>query len=320
MPWISKERIAEARQVDLLTYLREQEPHELVRSAPGEYRTVSHGSLVISNGAWFWNRGQFGGVSALDYLTKVQGIGLVAAVEMIDGIRAPIISSPLPVREHRQRRMSNPLVLPPQSKYPTHLLSYLQDRGIHADVIKKCLENGSLYEGRYNGEMVCVFVGHDDAGTARFGCVRGIGSDMKRDCSGSDKRFSFRLAANSATSGSLAVFEAPIDVLSHATLFPEWRGHRLSLGGTSDVALMAFLERQPHVDNISLCLDADDAGRTAAQKIEAALAGATRFSHIKVTIDPPMLGKDYNEALLHTIRTKHEQTQASPRKEAGLSL
>ncbi|MDR2515417.1 MAG: DUF3991 and toprim domain-containing protein [Christensenellaceae bacterium] len=320
MPWLSKEQIAEARRVDLLTYLQEREPHELVRSAPGEYRTVSHGSLVMSNGAWFWNRGQFGGVSALDYLTKVQGIGLVAAVEMIDGIRAPIISSSLPVREHRQRREGKPLVLPPQSKYPTHLLSYLHDRGIHADVIKKCLERGSLYEGRYNGETVCVFVGHDDAGTARFGCVRGVNSDMKRDCSGSDKRFSFHLAANAAANGSLAVFEAPIDALSHATLFPEWRGHRLSLGGTSDVALMAFLERHPHIDNISLCLDADDAGRTASHKIVAAHAGDVRFSHITVTIDPPMLGKDYNEALLHAIRTKREQTQAGPRKETGLSL
>ena len=71
MPWVSEEQLAQARQVDLLTYLQERAPHELVRSAPGEYRTVSHGSLVISNGAWYWNRGQIGGVSALDYLTKV---------------------------------------------------------------------------------------------------------------------------------------------------------------------------------------------------------------------------------------------------------
>lgn len=318
MPWVSKERIAEARQIDLLTYLQEKEPHELVRTAPGEYRTVSHGSLVISNGAWYWNRGQFGGVSALDYLVKVQGVGLVAAVEMIDGIRAPAIFSSLPVKEPRLRREDKSLLLPPQSKYPTHLLSYLQDRGIHADVIKQCLESGSLYEGRYNGETVCVFVGHDDAGAARFGCVRGINSDMKRDCSGSDKRFSFHLAANGATSGSLAVFEAPIDALSHAILCPDWSGHRLSLGGTSDVALMAYLERNLHIDRISLCLDADDAGRTAAHKIQMALAWDARFSHINVTIDPPVLGKDYNEALIHTNRAKREQ--AGPRKEAGLSI
>lgn len=237
---------------------------------------------------------------------------------MIDGIRAPIISSSLPVKEPRQRSKDKQLLLPPQSKYPTHLLSYLQGRGIHPDIIKKCLESGSVYEGRYNGEAVCVFVGRDDAEVARFGCMRGINSDMKRDCSGSNKRFSFHLAAKDATSDALAVLESPIDALSHASLFPEWSGHRLSLGGTSAVALMAFLERNPLINNISLCLDADDAGQTGAQKIKTALAGDARFSHLNVTIDPPKIGKDYNETLLHTIRTKQEQ--AGHRKEAGLSI
>ena len=76
MAWVSEEQLANVRKVDLLTYLQEREPHELVSSAPGEYRMVSHGSLVISNGAWYWNRGGFGSVSALDYLVKVQGVVL----------------------------------------------------------------------------------------------------------------------------------------------------------------------------------------------------------------------------------------------------
>jgi hypothetical protein len=278
---------------------------------------VSHGSLVISNGAWFWNRGQFGGVSALDYLVKVQGIGLVEAVEMVSGIRAPIISSYLSVKASRQRREDKPLVLPPQSKYPTHLLSYLQERGIRAEVIKKCLESGSLYEGRYNGETVCVFVGHDDAGVARFGCVRGINSDMKRDCPGSDKRFNFHLPPGDAGGDSLAAFESPIDLLSHVVLRPEWEGHRLSLSGTSDVALIAYLERNPPINHVSLCLDADAAGQTAAHKIETVLAGDARFAHIRVTIDPPTTGEDYNEALLHGIEKERERP--GHRKVAGFS-
>lgn len=318
---MSKDEIARAREVDLLTYLQEREPHELVQSDPGEYRTVSHGSLVISNGAWYWNRGKVGGVSALDYLVEVQGIGLVEAVEMVSGVRAPLVSTPLPVKEARQQqRESKPLTLPPQTKYPTHLLAYLQGRGIQPDIIKKCMSNGSMYEGRYSGEAVCMFVGHDDTGAARFGCMRGINSDLKRDCPGSDKRFSFHVVANRADSGVLAVFEAPIDAMSHACLFPDWLGYRLSLGGTSDVALMAYLERNPHIRQISLCLDADDAGQTAAGKITASLAGDTRFSHIIVTIDPPSVGKDYNAALMHTVRAKQKQVQAGSRKEAGLSL
>jgi len=57
VPWISEEQIKLAKEVDLLTYLRENEPHELVKSKYGvdEYRTKTNGSLVISNGLWRWN-------------------------------------------------------------------------------------------------------------------------------------------------------------------------------------------------------------------------------------------------------------------------
>ncbi len=192
MPWISEERLAEARKLDLLTYLQEQEPHELIRSAPGEYRTKRHGSLVLSNGLWYWNRGQVGGRSALSYLMKVRGLELAQAVEMIEaggGARASPIVSSLTVNSPEQRREHKTIILPQRVKQPTHVLSYLQRRGIRADAIRSCLENGSLYEGRYHGETVCVFVGRDENGTARFACMRGINSDLKRDCSGSDKRF-----------------------------------------------------------------------------------------------------------------------------------
>ena len=321
MPWITGEQLAEARRVDLLTYLQEREPQELVRSAPGEYRTKSHGSLVISNGAWYWNQGQFGGRSALDYLVKVRSLSLMDAVETVSGVRAPSFSPFLPVNRPEPKRESKPLSLPPQTKYPRQLLAYLQGRGIGPDVIRQCLDNGSLYEGRHNSEAVCVFVGHDDVGVARFGCMRGISSDLKRDCSGSDKRFSFSMPANDAASGALAAFEAPIDALSHATLYPEWSGHRLSLGGTSDVALRSFLEHHPHINRVSLCLDADEAGRTAARQITAFLAGDERFSHIMLTTDPPPYGKkDYNEALLHAVRLERAHKPPGHRKEAGFSI
>jgi hypothetical protein len=199
-------------------------------------------------------------------------------------------------------------------------LSYLQGRGVHADVIRQCLQSGSLYESRYNGEAVCVFVGRDERGEARFGCMRGTGGGLKRDCSGSDKRFSFRVESATNDCDILAVFESPIDALSHLCLYPNADTHRLSLGGTSDVALLAFLERNPQIRRVSLCLDADEAGRTAARKIKAFLEGGGRFPHITATIDPPGRGKDYNEALLHAIGQERAMKQAGHRKEAGFSI
>jgi len=320
MPGVSTEQIAAARDVDLLTYLQEREPHELVRSAPGEYRTATHGSLVISKGAWYWHRGGFGGYSALDFLVKVRGMDFVEAVEAVCGIRASPAPSSLAVKKESSAKEQRVLMLPPPVKYPSRALAYLQDRGIRADVIKRCMDAGVLYEGRYDGEPVCVFVGKDEFGKARFGCMRGINRDMKRDCSGSDKKFGFWLSPHDPASGVLAAFESPIDAISHSCLFPDWDGHRLSFGGTSHAALISFLERNPQIKHVSLCLDDDGAGQIAARRIRTLLKTEGRFSHITATIDPPAQGKDYNELLLHTVRQEREQRQAGHRKDAGLSL
>ena len=83
MPYYTKEQIAQAREMDLLTYLRLYDPGELVHVSGNEYCTREHDSLKISNGKWnWWSRG-FGGQSALDYLVKVKGIPFIEAMGMI---------------------------------------------------------------------------------------------------------------------------------------------------------------------------------------------------------------------------------------------
>ena len=101
MRGVSEEDVRAAREMDLLTYLQMCEPWELKQTSSNEYRTASHGSLVISNGKWYWNRGGFGGVSALDYLIKVRGMGFVAAVETVCGVRAPVMPASLLVKKNR---------------------------------------------------------------------------------------------------------------------------------------------------------------------------------------------------------------------------
>lgn len=319
MRGVSEDEVRAAREMDLLTYLQVCEPWELKHSGPNEHRTISHGSLVISNGKWYWNRGGFGGVSALDYLIKVRGMGFVAAVETVCGVRAPIMPASLPAKETGRQRKDKTLSLPPRVKYSTKMLTYLQERGIDAAVIQRCMDAGILYEGRYNGEAVCVFVGRDAAGKARFGSMRGISSNLKRDCAGSDKWCGFCLAANDPACDTLAVFEAPVDALSHAVLFPGDDCHRLSLGGTTPVALFPFLEDHPQIERISLCLDSDAAGLTASAGIKYQLERDSRFAYIAVTHDQPAVGKDYNDMLLHTKRAEREQ-YAGHRKEAGISI
>ena len=318
MPNVSADQIKLAREVDLLSYLQAAESHELRRAGPNEYRTATHGSLVISNGFWCWNRGQVGGRSALDYLIKVRGMGFVEAVERVLGSRA----APVPLLPVEKERARKAFVLPPTERFASHALAYLQGRGISPALIGRCIRDGTIYESRDKGKAVCVFVGRDGSDAPRFAHMRGIYEKYHRDADGSDKRFSFCLPAKDPGSRHLALFESPIDLLSHVTLQIrdgwEWDGYRLSLGGTSPVALTAFLEWDPKIANISLCLDSDEAGQTAALKIRDMLA--ERYPHITVTIDPPDIGKDYNDMLLHAKALEKERNHTGHQKVAGVSL
>ena len=333
MPWIEEAQKEAAKKVDLLTYLRTSEPGELIKSGPDEYRTKSNGSLVISNGLWIWNRGQVGGRSALDFLIKVRGMSFTdAARSVLESPAAfssallddsPPASDSLPVKKENKPQLPKKLFLPRNVCVPQNAVKYLSGRGIHSDVIGYCLKSGILYESIYrsrkepelDGKVVCVFVGHDSDGVARFAAQRGIRVDFKRDAPGSDKSFNFALPARNRNSRTLAVFEAPIDVLSHATMVRlgllDFDGYRLSLGGTSDVALIAYLERNPHIHHISLCLDNDTGGLTAEKNIIATLAADERFKHITVAADfPKEAGHDYNEELRKILRqTKKQQTR-----------
>lgn len=322
MPGVSEDQISRAREIDLLSYLSAYEPNELIRDGPGRYTTATHGSLVISNGKWNWNGGGVAGVSALDYLVKVQGMGFVSAVETLTGERAESARS-YQSAVKTQPKPARPKFYPPRPvRYPNGVVAYLQKRGIHPDVINRCLREGTLYESRYynpqseyHNAPVCVFVGKDENGEIKFAAQRGISVDLKRDKSGSDKRFGFCIPAVSGQGRHVAIFEAPIDAMSHAALQRRqgwnWGGHRLSLGGISDVALISFLERNPQIHRVILHLDNDKAGIIAARKIKATLAADRRFSHIRVSVNPPHGAKDYNELLLQIIEVEREQKQHS---------
>ena len=84
---MTKDEVAKAREMDLLTYLRRYEPEELIHFSGSTYCTRTHDSLKISNGMWYWWSRGIGGRSALDYLIKVKGVELRQAVENPLGVR-----------------------------------------------------------------------------------------------------------------------------------------------------------------------------------------------------------------------------------------
>lgn len=327
MPGVTKEQIRAAREADLFAYLQFHEPGMLKRDGPN-YRHKEHDSLVYVTGKryWYWNsRGR--SINALDYLIQIRGYGLVDAVHMLVGgeIRQEENYRSAAAGSHVNKELEKrPFSLPWARRCATSAVSYLQGRGIGPEVISRCLQSGLLYEARYHGRPVCVFVGKDDAGKAKFACMRGIAGNLRKDVYGSDKEYSFCYPPKNPGSRHVAVFEAPIDALSHATLQEQegwkWDGYRLSLGGTSHVALTAFLKRHPEIRRVNLYMDNDPAGLTNARKIRALLREDGRFRHIRVGINPPRTGKDYNEKLMRSIEQGKERQQQCRRKQAAVSI
>lgn len=243
----------------------------------------------------------------MDYLIKVKELPFTEAVERLVGRAAiqPPVFEPAP-----KEKKPKVLLLPQASRCASHAVSYLTGRGIDGELIDFCISTGRLYEssGRYHN---VVFVGHDSAGKARYANLRGIGSDFKGECNGSDKRFSFNIPAEN--SGILHLFESAIDLLSFATIRKmngiNWRkDHLLSLAGVYQpkketeqssvpLALTQYLSDHPEIKTIVLRLDNDYAGRMAAKALMTVLP-----KEYTVSAQFPPKGKDYNDYLCRTLR------------------
>jgi hypothetical protein len=312
MPYIEPEVIREAKRIDLLTYLQNYEPNELMRLSAGAYCTRSHDSLKISNGKWMWHSRGIGGKSALDYLIKVRDMAFTDAVEHIMGraAAAPPVHIPGP------QEPPKPFALPPQDAGISEVERYLTGRGISLGLIRYCAGLRTLYQTRNKGYANAVFVGFDADNIPRYATVRGCHGNFKGDVGGSDKRYSFALGSGSA---SLHVFESAVDLLSFATLqeikTPDrFDGCLLSLSGiykprkniresALPPALAHCLSRHPEIRSVRLHLDNDPAGRLATEAIMAVLP-----KEYAVADEPPPSGKDYNDHLcdrLNLRRTKN---------------
>lgn len=314
MPYIAPEVITEAKRMDLLTYLREYEPGELVKFSSNTYTTRTHDSLKISNGKWMWWSRGIGGKSALDYLIKVRGMDFVEAVQTIMGNGS--VRSPTP--ENAKGYVNQPLLLPERSPTTDVVFEYLFGRGIDYEIINYCLEKGLVIESLPYHNV--VFIGYDESNKPKYAAYRATNqSRLMGDCTGSKKQYSFRLTAEST--GEVHLFECAIDLLSYATLMKlegkNWRQFNLvSLAGVYSpkqnigdskvpVTVRNLLEKDKSIKRIILHLDNDIAGRKATKALQTILS-----DKYEVVGDPPKCGKDVNDFLCIKlgISKKHERS------------
>ena len=285
--------------MDLLTYLQNYDPNNLVRVSGDTYCTREHDSLKISNGKWYWFSQGIGGANALKYLMVVDGKTLPQAVGILLGKEAVDRPAAIKTKAEKSRR----LLLPPKNKNADRAVAYLRSRGIHPEVIQYCIDKGLIYESGDKHHNV-VFLGFDEKGEAKYAALRATAGPYKGDATGSDKRCSFSVTGEGTE--HLHVFEAAVDLLSYATLVHmkglDWhRDSLISLAGVFPtnkrgvlpLALEHYLEIHPEIKTVHLHLDRDEPGRNAAKGIMQNLEG--RYT---VLDEPPVYGKDVNDQLM----------------------
>lgn len=314
MPYIAPEVITEAKRMDLLTYLREYEPGELVKFSSNTYTTRTHDNLKISNGKWMWWSRGIGGKSALDYLIKVRGMDFVQAVQTIMGNGSVSFPTCKNIKSYEEQ----PLLLPQKSPTTEVVFDYLFGRGIDYEIINHCLEQELIIESLpYHN---AVFIGYDENKEPKYAAYRATNqSRIMGDCTGSKKQYSFRLTAENT--GEVHLFECAIDLLSYATLMKlegkDWRQFNLvSLAGVYSpkqkiedskvpVTLGRLLEKDKTIRRIVLHLDNDIAGRKATKALQTILS-----DKYEVVDDPPQYGKDVNDFLCKRLGIK-DKTERS---------
>lgn len=278
-----------------------------VRRIGSYYTTREMDSIRIKNRR-SWRRystSQHG--DAITFLQEFCGKSFQEAVEFLLDFHGrardpPAAQRPRPPPAKEEQPV---FALPPAHTDQRRVFAYLQKRGIASQVIRSFISAGLLYEDTpYHN---CVFVGRNRTGQPVSASKRGTcdwnGSGFKGGVPGSNKLAGFPLPCSSGLDW-VTVFEAPIDLMSFFTLYPEVRSNAIALNCLYEGPLDTCLKENPHLRRIVLCLDADGPGREAAERmIEKYTAEGYSVSYII-----PVQGKDWNE-YLQIVKENPEKIQ-----------
>ena len=277
-----------ANSVDLEEFLR-QRGEKLLR-AGRESRLARVHHITVRGNEWYDHIARQGG-HAVSFVQHYYGMSYQDAMELLLGKE---LGEAYPAAQPKREEPPKPFALPPLHTDMRRVYAYLmKQRHISREVITHFARAGLLYEdAQYHN---CVFVGTDKQGVPRHAHKRSTnsqGKSFKVNVEGSKPQYSFHHVGQD---GLLYVFEAPIDLLSFLTLYPDrWQEHSyVALCGTGGQAVCWMLEQHPSLQSVVLCLDHDEPGQTAARRLQEELQGAGYHSGILLHVH-----KDWNDGLV----------------------
>ena len=245
---------------DLVSLLRAQGERP-VRSGR-EFRTPNDPSVTVRGNKWFDHSKREGGY-AVSFVQRYYRLPYQEAVLLLLGRKnGKSYEQAKPAKE-----APKPFALPEPYGTMRRMYAYLmRQRHIDRDVITGFVREKLLYEDVHHN---CVFVGADGSGEAKHAHIRSTNSEgrvFRMNIEGSASEHCFH---KNGTDKSLYVFEAPIDLLSHITLYPYgWQEHSyVACCGTSIQPVLERLRQNPKLDMVYLCLDNDDAGNDACDRM-----------------------------------------------------
>ena len=269
-----------------------------------------HDSITIRGSKWFDHKNQVGG-GAIKFMQEFYGMDFQTAVqELLGRSISPLSNSPPKADTEEQK--TRDFILPEPNSDMHRVYAYLiKQRFISTDIITYFAKQHTLYEDKNHHNA--VFVGLNENGEPKQAHKRStnsIGSTFRITCSGSDTHYSF---AHFGEDERLYVFEAPIDMLSFLTLYPnDWQKHSyIAMNGVYENAVLTALKNHSNLSEVILCVDNDEGGIEAVDRLRDIL-NENGYSNVK-RLAPPY--KDWNEVLkakngapaLPAVPNKHKE-------------
>ena len=282
---LSKEEIDRAKRTDLASLLMSM--GETVKRSGSEHEWSDNGRKVTIRGCVWFHQYDMTGGDAIDFAQRFFGKTFPEAVVFLNGGSTAQLIQSLPAEKEKK-----PFALPPKNDNMRRVFGYLcGGRGIDRDVLHTFVRRNMVYESAdYHN---AVFVGYDKDGIARHAHKRGScsQSSFKGNVDSSNPAFSFHW---NGTSGSLYLFEAPIDMLSFISMHKNnWQQHSYAAAcSVSDTVLFQCIKDIGNIDKVFLCMDNDSAGQEADRRI----ANKLREQGVEFEILVPTM-KDWNEDL-----------------------
>ena len=264
----------QAALVDLEEFLRCR-GEKLIPSGRDK-RLASDHSITIRGCEWFDHATEQGG-KAISFVKQFYGLSYQEAVSMLLGND---LTGCYPSAKEKKQDPAKPFELPPKNETMRRVYAYLlQKRCIDHKILNAFVRKKLIYESceksrdgtkEYHN---AVFVGLDEHGVPRHGHKRGlytIGKSYRGNIESSDPKYSFHYLGGDDT---LYVFEAPIDLLSYISLYPEnWQEHNyVACCGTSSIPVLEMVRQLPQLRQVYIGLDNDEAGHAASERMAALL-------------------------------------------------